>query len=244
MPEPLESDLTDATLESDALPQEGFPPGDVRRHPEAPGHLYLGQAAAVPTSDQPQVPSEDHLIYEFEIDDGEAPQPPASSGSQAAPTVTTGGVVGDPLQQHCLLHNFTSRSHIGTFRSCLNYEAKLATVIWVFRVRAPTNSSTKYNFKNVTILNINEINQNAYNTYCKSRSLIHISWLCHEACYGDLTDLGVSTSDGAAPFLCEHQQATHLNIHIYSHTILNINKFNRNAHMLHPAHIHLLAVSR
>jgi hypothetical protein len=34
--------------------------------PEAPGHLYLGQAAAVPTSGQLQVPSEDPLIYEFE----------------------------------------------------------------------------------------------------------------------------------------------------------------------------------
>jgi hypothetical protein len=100
MPEPLESELADATLESDALPQEDFPPGDVRRLPEAPGHLNLGQAAAVPTSGHLQVPSEDPLIYEFERDDGEAPQPPASSGSQAAPTVTTGGVVGDHLQQY------------------------------------------------------------------------------------------------------------------------------------------------
>jgi hypothetical protein len=104
MPEPLESELADATLESDALPQEDFPPGDVRRLPETPGHLYLGQAAAVPTPGELQVPSEDPLIYEFERDDGEAPQPLASSGSQAAPTVTTGGVVGEPLQQKSCMH--------------------------------------------------------------------------------------------------------------------------------------------
>jgi hypothetical protein len=100
MSEPLESELAGVTLESDTLLQEDFPPGDLRRHPEAPGNLYLGQAAAVPTSGQLQVPSEDPLIYEFERDDGENPQPPASSGSQAAPTVTTGGAAGVPLQQH------------------------------------------------------------------------------------------------------------------------------------------------
>jgi hypothetical protein len=83
----------------DAPPQGHFPPGDVRRHPEAPGHSYLGQAAAEPTSGQHQVPSEDPLFDEFEIDDGEAPQLPAPNGSQAAPTVTTGGVVGVHLQQ-------------------------------------------------------------------------------------------------------------------------------------------------
>jgi hypothetical protein len=88
----------------DAPPQGPFPPGDVRRHPKAPGHSYLGQAAAEPTSGQHQVPSEDPLFNEIEIDDGEAPQLPASSGSQAAPTVTTGGVVGVPLQ-HRLLDN-------------------------------------------------------------------------------------------------------------------------------------------
>jgi hypothetical protein len=65
----------------------------VRRHPEAPVHSYLGQAAAEPTSGQHQVPSENPLFNEIEIDDGDAPQLPASSGSQAAPTVTTGGVV-------------------------------------------------------------------------------------------------------------------------------------------------------
>jgi hypothetical protein len=97
MSEPLESELGGVTLESDALPQADFPPGDLKRHPEAPGNLYLGQA--VPTSGQPQVPSEDPLNFEFEAGDGEAPQPPVPSGSQAAPTVTTGGAVGGPLQQ-------------------------------------------------------------------------------------------------------------------------------------------------
>jgi hypothetical protein len=49
MPELLESELAGVTLESDALPQKDFPPGDVRRRPEAPGNSYLGQPAAVPT---------------------------------------------------------------------------------------------------------------------------------------------------------------------------------------------------
>jgi hypothetical protein len=40
-------------------------------------------------------PDYDEVI---EIDDGEASQLPASRGSQAAPTVTTGGVVGGLLQ--------------------------------------------------------------------------------------------------------------------------------------------------
>jgi hypothetical protein len=85
----------------DAPPQGPFLSGDVRRHPEAPGHSYLGQATAEPTSGQHQVPSEDPLFNEIEIDldDDEAPQLPASSGSQAAPTVTTGGVVAVPLHQ-------------------------------------------------------------------------------------------------------------------------------------------------
>jgi hypothetical protein len=83
----------------DAPPQGHFPPGDVRRHLEVPGHSYLGQAAAEPTSGQHQVPSEDPLFNEIEIDDDEAPQLPVASGSQAAPTVTTGGVVEVPLQQ-------------------------------------------------------------------------------------------------------------------------------------------------
>jgi hypothetical protein len=74
----------------------------VRHHPEAPGHSYLGQAAAEPTSGQYQVPSEDPLFNEIEIDDGEAPQLPVASGFRAAPTVTTGGVVEVPLQQPAL----------------------------------------------------------------------------------------------------------------------------------------------
>jgi hypothetical protein len=40
MPEPLESEPAGVTLESNALPQEDFPPGDVRRRPEAPGNPY------------------------------------------------------------------------------------------------------------------------------------------------------------------------------------------------------------
>jgi hypothetical protein len=103
MPEPLESEPAGVTLESDALPQEDFPPGDLRRHPEAPGNLYLGRAAAVPTSGQPQVASEAPPFNEFETtDDGEAPQVPASGGFRAAPTVTTGGVAAVLLQQRYL----------------------------------------------------------------------------------------------------------------------------------------------
>jgi hypothetical protein len=97
MSEPLESELADVTLESDVPPQEDFPPGDVRRLPEAPGHLYLDQAAA-PTSGQHQVPSEDLINFEFEAGDGEAPQLPAPGGSQAVRSVTTGSAVGGPLR--------------------------------------------------------------------------------------------------------------------------------------------------
>jgi hypothetical protein len=76
MPEPLESELAGVTLESDALPQEDFPPGDLRRHPEAPGHSYLEEAAAAPISGELQVPNEDPLTnFEFEAGGGEAPQP-------------------------------------------------------------------------------------------------------------------------------------------------------------------------
>jgi hypothetical protein len=100
MPEPQESEPAGVTLESDALPQSHFPPGDLRRHPEAPGNLYLGQAAAVPTSGQPQVASEDPSISsEFEAGGGEALQPPAPSCPQTAPTATADGVV-DVLLQH------------------------------------------------------------------------------------------------------------------------------------------------
>jgi hypothetical protein len=59
MPEPLESELAGVTLENDALPQD-FPPGDVRRRPEAPGHL--GQTAAVPTHGLHQVDNEGSLL--------------------------------------------------------------------------------------------------------------------------------------------------------------------------------------
>jgi hypothetical protein len=105
MPEPLESELAGVTLESDALPQEDFPPGDLRCHPEVPGHSYLEQGAAALTSGEPQIHSEDILInFEFEAGGGEAPQPPAPSGSQKAPTATAGGTVGDPLQQFICIY--------------------------------------------------------------------------------------------------------------------------------------------
>jgi hypothetical protein len=101
MPEPLESEPAGVTLESDALPQEDFPPGDVRRRPEAPGNSYLGQAAAVPTSGQPQVANEDLSINSFEVGGGEALQPPAPSFTcpQTAPTATADGVMGVHFQQ-------------------------------------------------------------------------------------------------------------------------------------------------
>jgi hypothetical protein len=98
MPEPLESEL--AGVGVDAPPQGLLPPGDVRRRPEAPGNLHLGQAAAVPTSGLLQVDNEDPLFNsEFETGGGEALQPPAPSGPQTAPTATADGVVGIPLQQ-------------------------------------------------------------------------------------------------------------------------------------------------
>jgi hypothetical protein len=95
MPEPLKSELADVTLESDALPQEVFPPGNVRRRPKARGNLCLGQATAVPTSGQPQVASEDSSINsELEAGGGEALEPPAPSCPQTTPTATADGVVG------------------------------------------------------------------------------------------------------------------------------------------------------
>jgi hypothetical protein len=98
MSEPLESELAGVTLESDALPQVDFPPGDLRRRPDAPGHL--GQAAAVPTYGLHQVDDEDSLLnYEFETGRGEALQTPAPRGSQIAPTATAVGMVGITLQQ-------------------------------------------------------------------------------------------------------------------------------------------------
>jgi hypothetical protein len=83
----------------DAPPQGHFPPGDVSHHPEAPGLLHLGQAAAVPTYGLLQVDNEDPPFnFEFEAGGGEALQPPAPSGPQTAPTATADGVVGIHLQ--------------------------------------------------------------------------------------------------------------------------------------------------
>jgi hypothetical protein len=97
MSEPLESELAGVTLESDALPQEDFPPGDLRRRPEVPGHL--GQAAAVPTYGLLQVDNEDPLFNsDFETGGGETLQTLAPSGPQSAPTATAVGVVGIHLQ--------------------------------------------------------------------------------------------------------------------------------------------------
>jgi hypothetical protein len=72
----------------------------VRHHPEPPGDLHLGQAAAAPTYGELQVASEDPPINsEFEAGGSEALQPPAPSGHQTAPTATADGVVGVHLQQ-------------------------------------------------------------------------------------------------------------------------------------------------
>jgi hypothetical protein len=49
MPEPLESELADAALESAALPQEDYAVADLRRPQQAPDQPHLDQAAAVPT---------------------------------------------------------------------------------------------------------------------------------------------------------------------------------------------------
>jgi hypothetical protein len=95
----------------DAPPQGNSPPGDVRHHPEAPGLPHLGQAAAEPTSGQHQVDNEDPLFNESGLDDGEASVLPASRSSQAAPTVTTGGVVGTLLQQERLAQNIRLREN-------------------------------------------------------------------------------------------------------------------------------------
>jgi hypothetical protein len=116
MPDPLKSELAGVTLESDALPQEDFPPGDVRRCPEAPGNLHLGQAAAVPTYGLLQVDNEDPLFNsEFETGGGETLQTPALSGPQTAPTATAVGVVGVHLQQPHLFLNFVV-SFVAKFR--------------------------------------------------------------------------------------------------------------------------------
>jgi hypothetical protein len=95
--EPLESAL--AGVGVDAPHQADFPLGGVRHHPEAPGNLHLGQAAAAPTYGELQVASEDPPIKsEFKAGGGEALQPPAPSCPQTAPTATAGGVVGVHLQ--------------------------------------------------------------------------------------------------------------------------------------------------
>jgi hypothetical protein len=97
MSEQLESAL--AGVGVDAPHQADFPLGDVRHHPEAPGNLHLGQAAAAPTYGELQVASEDLPINsEFEAGGGEALQPPAPSCPQTAPTATADGVVGVHLQ--------------------------------------------------------------------------------------------------------------------------------------------------
>jgi hypothetical protein len=61
MSELPEGELADVGV--DAPPQGPFPPGDVRRHQEAPGHSYLGQAAAEPTSCQHQVNYRTRILY-------------------------------------------------------------------------------------------------------------------------------------------------------------------------------------
>jgi hypothetical protein len=55
MSEPLESEL--AGVGVDVPHQADFPLGGVRHHPEAPGDLHLGQAAAAPTYGELQVAS-------------------------------------------------------------------------------------------------------------------------------------------------------------------------------------------
>jgi hypothetical protein len=93
------------TLESDVLPQD-FPPGDVRRLPEAPGHLYLAQSPA-PTSDQRQVPDEDPPFnFEFEAGDGDAPLHSAPGGSQTVRSVTTGSAVGGSASTYIIDNQF------------------------------------------------------------------------------------------------------------------------------------------
>jgi hypothetical protein len=60
-------------------------------------------------SGQHQVDNEDPLSNESELDDGEASVLPASRSSQAAPTVTTGGVV-ETLLQHISIFGITRRN--------------------------------------------------------------------------------------------------------------------------------------
>jgi hypothetical protein len=81
----------DVTLESEVPPLEDFPPGDVRRLPEAPGHLYQGLPAAS-TSGQRQVLDDEDYTFNFELESGDSDGPlrPAPRGSQTVRSVTTG----------------------------------------------------------------------------------------------------------------------------------------------------------
>jgi hypothetical protein len=98
MSEPLESALAGVGVDMLHLPL-----GGVRHHPEAPGDLHLGQAAAAPIYGELQVASEDPPINsEFEAGGGEALHPPAPSCPQTAPTATADGVVGVHLQHEDL----------------------------------------------------------------------------------------------------------------------------------------------
>jgi hypothetical protein len=124
MSEPLESELAGVTLESDALPQEDFPPGDLRRRPEAPGHR--GQAVAVPTYGLHRVDNEDSLLnYELETGGGETLQTPTPNGPQTAPTATAVGVVGIPLQQ---IFSFPKRSFIFLKRSLIFFQKRTLAI--------------------------------------------------------------------------------------------------------------------
>jgi hypothetical protein len=109
MSEPLESAL--AGVGVDAPHQADFLLGDVRHHPEAPGDLHLGQAAAAPTYGELQVASEDPPINsESEAGGGEALQPPAPSCPQTAPIATADGVVGVGLHlQHQIKKIFLNK---------------------------------------------------------------------------------------------------------------------------------------
>jgi hypothetical protein len=97
MSEPPESALANVGVDAPHLAD--LPLGGVRHHPEAPGDLHLGQAAAAPTYGELQVDSEDPPINsEFEAGGDEALQPPAPSCPQTAPTATADGVVGVHLE--------------------------------------------------------------------------------------------------------------------------------------------------
>jgi hypothetical protein len=78
MSEPLESELAGVTLESDALPQEDFPPGVARRPLAIYILVKLLQCLHMALL---QVDNEDPLFNsEFETGGGETLQTPAPSG--------------------------------------------------------------------------------------------------------------------------------------------------------------------